>query len=119
MSSTKLIVLKSKELIYTAILLALIIVFVIIMINMFKDKDDTKNSDSSVQTSAQTASSDKVSEIRYTPGTYTSPLVLGDNTLSVMVTVDENYITPSGDNTYTTRLIVDSIRNALADAVVN
>lgn len=28
-------------------------------------------------------------------------------------------ITPSGDNTYTTRLIVDSIRNALADAVVN
>ena len=158
MSSTKLIVLKSKELIYTAILLALIIVFVIIMINMFKDKDDTKSSDSSVQTSAQTASSDKVSEIRYTPGTYTSPLVLGDNTLSVMVTVDENYITdvsfkqvdeavttmypllessledintqlhyissvdditPSGDNTYTTRLIVDSIRKALADDVVN
>ena len=36
MSSTKLIVLKSKELIYTAILLALIVVFVIILINMFK-----------------------------------------------------------------------------------
>ncbi len=39
MSSTKLIVLKSKELIYTAILLALVIVFVIILITMFRGKD--------------------------------------------------------------------------------
>ena len=28
-------------------------------------------------------------------------------------------ITPSGDSTYTTRLIIDSIRNALKDAVIN
>ena len=27
-------------------------------------------------------------------------------------------ITPSGDSTYTTRLIIDSIRNALKDAVI-
>ena len=155
MSSTKLIVLKSKELIYTAILLALVIVFVIILITMFrgKDSDDTSGSARSI---AQTDPSPKLDEIHYTPGTYSSSLVLGENTLSVMVTVDEDYITdvsfkqvdetvttmyplletaledintqlhyissditPSGDSTYTTRLIIDSIRNALKDAVIN
>ena len=148
MSSTKLIVLKSKELIYTAILLALVIVFVIILITMFrgKDSDDTR----SIATSAQTDPSPKLDEIHYTPGTYSSSLVLGENTLSVMVTVDEDYITDvsfkqvdetvttmyplletaledintqlhyiSSDSTYTTRLIIDSIRNALKDAVIN
>lgn len=153
MSSTKLIVLKSKELIYTAILLALVIVFVIILITMFrgKDSDDTSGSARSIATSAQTDPSPKLDEIHYTPGTYSSSLVLGENTLSVMVTVDEDYITDvsfkqvdetvttmyplletaledintqlhyisSGDSTYTTRLIIDSIRNALKDAVIN
>lgn len=160
MSSTKLIVLKSKELIYTAILLALIVVFVIILINMFKH-DNKPDSGKSSSTSAVSASADPGSgiyETRYTPGTYSSPLILGENTLSVMVTVDDSQITdvsfrqmdetittmypllessledintqlhyissvdditPSGDSTYTTKLILDSIKNALKDAVIN
>lgn len=160
MSSTKLIVLKSKELIYTAILLALIVVFVIILINMFKH-DNKSDPGKSSSTSAVSASADPGSgiyETRYTPGTYSSPLILGENTLSVMVTVDDSQITdvsfqqmdetittmypllessledintqlhyissvdditPSGDSTYTTKLILDSIKNALKDAVIN
>ncbi len=160
MSSTKLIVLKSKELIYTAILLALVIVFVIIFINMFHNKNDHR-SDTASETMATSRGTDpaaSVNETHYTPGTYSSTLKLGDNTLSVMVTVDADYITdvafkqiddavttmyplletsledintqlhyvssvdditPSGDSTYTTRLIIDSIRNALKDAVIN
>ena len=160
MSSTKLIVLKSKELIYTAILLALIVVFAIILINMFKH-DNKSDSGKSSSTSAVSASADPGSgiyETRYTPGTYSSPLILGENTLSVMVTVDDSQITdvsfqqmdetittmypllessledintqlhyissvdditPSGDSTYTTKLILDSIKNALKDAVIN
>lgn len=158
MSSTKLIVLKSKELIYTAILLALIIVFVIILINMFKSNDRSDDPDTAKTVSAPADAGSGIYETRYTPGTYTSPLVLGENTLSVMVTVDDcqitdvsfqqmdetvttmypllessledintqlhyissvNDITPSGDSTYTTKLIIDSIRNALKDAVIN
>lgn len=160
MSSTKLIVLKSKELIYTAILLALIVVFVIILINMFKH-DNKSDPGKSSSTSAVSASADPGSgiyETRYTPGTYSSPLILGENTLSVMVTVDDSQITdvsfqqmdetittmypllessledintqlhyissvdditPSGDSTYTTKLILYSIKNALKDAVIN
>lgn len=158
MSSTKLIVLKSKELIYTAILLALIIVFVIILINMFKSNDRSDDPDTAKTVSAPADAGSGIYETRYTPGTYTSPLVLGENTLSVMVTVDDcqitdvsfqqmdetvttmypllessledintqlhyissvDDITPSGDSTYTTKLIIDSIRNALKDAVIN
>ena len=76
MSSTKLIVLKSKELIYTAILLALVIVFVIILITMFrgKDSDDTSGSARSISTSAQTDPSPKTDETHYTPGTYSASL---------------------------------------------
>ena len=160
MSSTKLIVLKSKELIYTAILLALIVVFVIILINMFKhdNKSDSGKSSSTSDVSASADPGSGIYETRYTPGTYSSPLILGENTLSVMVTVDDSQITdvsfrqmdetittmypllessledintqlhyissvdditPSGDSTYTTKLILDSIKNALKDAVIN
>lgn len=162
MSSTKLIVLKSKELIYTAILVALIVVFIIIIITMFK-RSDTHSSagDGATKTASAPMSSnpgDGIYETRYTPGTYTAPLVLGENTLSVMVTVDDSQITdvsfkqmdeaittmypllessledintqlhyissvdditPSGDSTYTTKLIIDSIKNALKPAVIN
>ena len=155
MSSTKLIVLKSKELIYTAILLALIVVFVIILINMFKRND---KSDGSQSGPAPADPGTGIYNTRYTPGTYSSPLILGENTLSVIVTVDDCQITdvsfqqmdetittmypllessledintqlhyissvddiiPSGDSTYTTKLIIDSIKNALKEAVVN
>lgn len=162
MSSTKLIVLKSKELIYTAILVALIVVFIIIIITMFK-RSDTHGStgDGATKTASAPMSSnpgDGIYETHYTPGTYTAPLVLGENTLSVMVTVDDSQITdvsfkqmdeaittmypllessledintqlhyissvdditPSGDSTYTTKLIIDSIKNALKPAVIN
>ena len=162
MSSTKLIVLKSKELIYTAILVALIVVFIIIIITMFKRSDAHDSaSDGATKTASAPVSSepgDGVYETRYTPGTYSAPLILGENTLSVMVTVDDSQITdvsfqqmdeavttmypllessledintqlhyissvdditPSGDSTYTTKLIIDSIKNALKPAVIN
>lgn len=160
MSSTKLIVLKSKELIYTAILLALIVVFVIILINMFKrnDKSDGSQSGPAKAVSAPADPGTGIYNTRYTPGTYSSPLIPGENTLSVIVTVDDCQITdvsfqqmdetittmypllessledintqlhyissvddiiPSGDSTYTTKLIIDSIKNALKEAVVN
>lgn len=162
MSSTKLIVLKSKELIYTAILVALIVVFIIIIITMFKRSDThcSAGDDATKTASAPMSSNpgDGIYETRYTPGTYTAPLVLGENTLSVMVTVDDSQITdvsfkqmdeaittmypllessledintqlhyissvdditPSGDSTYTTKLIIDSIKNALKPAVIN
>lgn len=93
MSSTKLIVLKSKELIYTAILLALVITFIIIMIYMFRHKDSSKSASGSSPKSVTASADAAAGNIRYKPGTYQASMKLGDASLTLLVTVDENYIT--------------------------
>ena len=140
MASTKLIVLKSKEIIYTVIFLGLVALFIIILTIMFK----------------KPATASETTEPSYNPGTYDSTITLGESTLSVMVTVDEHSIqdvalsnldesvttmypllsssleaintdlqyvssiddlTVSGDNKYTSMLLINAIKEALAKAV--
>lgn len=86
MASTKLIVLKSKEIIYTLIFLALVAVLVIILMIMFKG--DKKGKDEEKMNPV----SDEVTT-GYVPGTYDSSITLGESTISVMVTVDSESIT--------------------------
>lgn len=76
-AKTKIIVVKAKELIYTALFICLAIVLILLLIFMFAPEE--KN----VRTSAGV----------YTPGVYTSTITLGDTTLDVAVSVDENNIT--------------------------
>lgn len=75
-AQTKIIVVKAKEIIYTGILLVLGIILIIVFINMFakgnKHKTDAAN--------------------KYIPGVYSSTITLGENTLNVAVTVDEDTI---------------------------
>ncbi len=75
-TQTKIIVVKAKEIIYTGILLILGIILIIVLINMFgkgnKHKTDAAN--------------------KYIPGVYSSTITLGENTLNVAVTVDEDTI---------------------------
>ncbi|MCD8020094.1 MAG: hypothetical protein LUF92_11075 [Clostridiales bacterium] len=76
-AKTKIIVVKAKELIYTALFLFLVIILILLLIFMFAPEE------TDVSTSAGV----------YTPGVYTSTLTLGDTVLDVAVTVDENNIT--------------------------
>ena len=85
MASTKLIVLKSKEIIYTVIFLGLVALFIIILTIMFK-KPATVSETASSNTASETT------EPSYNPGTYDSTITLGESTLSVMVTVDDHSI---------------------------
>lgn len=75
-AQTKIIVVKAKEIIYTGILLVLGIILIVVFINMFakgnKHKTDAAN--------------------KYIPGVYSSTITLGENTLNVAVTVDEDTI---------------------------
>lgn len=89
MANTKLIVLKSKEIIYTLIFLALVILLIIILNIMFKEPDNSEEN----QSASSTESTISDTEVFYNPGTYSSTISLGDTTLSVMVTVDEESIT--------------------------
>lgn len=77
-SKTKIVVLRMKEIIYTAIFVGLAIVLISLFLIMFRPK---KEDSSSTQPAA------------YIPGVYTSSLTLGSQNLNVEVTVDANQIT--------------------------
>ncbi len=76
-SKTKIVVLHTKEIIYTGIFVVLAAVLAVLLFLMFgKNKN------------ANPASADAI----YHAGVYTSPITLNDNTFDVEVTVDENHI---------------------------
>ncbi len=73
---TKIVVVKAKEIIYTGIFLVLGIILILVLINMFG-----KNGSKKTQATG-----------KYIPGVYSSTITLGENTLNVAVTVDEDTI---------------------------
>lgn len=76
-SKTKIVVLKMKELIYTAIFLGLAVVLITLFLVMFRPRQDTA-------VSAQPAA--------YIPGVYTSSITLGSQNINVEVAVDRDRI---------------------------
>lgn len=101
-SNTKIVVLKSRELIYTGIFAVLGIGLILLMIYMFSSKKDEKSSDEKTATTAfsdvsdtsDSAASDIAgsSAVSYTPGTYSSELSLGGYNLAMTVTVNDQGI---------------------------
>jgi len=78
MSKTKIVVIHLKEIIYTAIFAGLGILLIILLIVMFLNKkEDTATT---------------MTGIQYTPGVWTSSLVLNDTSLNLEIVVDENHI---------------------------
>lgn len=75
-TQTKIVVIKAKEILYTGIFLILGILLIVLLINMFgkgkEHKTETTN--------------------KYIPGVYSSAITLGENTLNVAVTVDEDTV---------------------------
>ena len=130
-SKTKIVVLHTKEVIYTGIFVVLAVVLAVLLFLMF---GKNKNADP--------ASADAI----YHAGVYTSPITLNDNTFDVEVKVDENHInsislvnlsetttamyplvepaldalseniTYSEENKYTSMLLLEAIDNALEKA---
>lgn len=89
-AKTKILVIKMREIIYTVIFLALIILLVILLVFMFTSKSDkTRASSPQTDQSPVTAQEDTA---QYIAGIYTTPVTLGDSTIDVEVTVDENHI---------------------------
>lgn len=86
-SNTKIIVLKSKELIYTGIFIILGILLILLMFYMFSP--DKKDEEDGGDTGSEQVSPTMAS---YKPGVYTTNMDLGGSTLEVSVTVDETTI---------------------------
>ena len=82
-SKTKIVVLHMKEVIYTAIFLALAILLIVVLIIMFGPKGNSQTTSAVIEESL----SDK-----YIAGVYTTSIELNDNTFDVQVTVDKDHI---------------------------
>ena len=80
-SSPKIVVLKTREILYTLILLFLMILLIVCLFLMFAPKKADSGQPQSV-TSAAT----------YIPGIYTAPVTLGKDTMNMEVTVDASEI---------------------------
>lgn len=77
-AKTKIIIMKKRELIYTAIFAALAIVFLILMVMMFHPDGAT----------ARPSSHKKL----YQPGIYTTSITLNNNVMDLQVRVDQDHI---------------------------
>ncbi len=77
-SKTKIVVLRMKEIIYTAIFIGLAILLVTLFLIMFRPKKSGEDS-------AQAAS--------YVPGVYSASLTVGNQNINVEVAVDAHQIT--------------------------
>lgn len=77
-AKTKIVVIRLKELIYTAIFVCLGILLLLLLIFMFLPKNE-KSRETSQATS-------------YVAGVYSSSIVLNNNAIDVEVVVDENHI---------------------------
>ena len=75
-SKTKIVVLHMKEIIYTAVFAALVIILILLLVFMFLPKNKES----------------KTNEEKYMPGVYTSTVTLNNTALEVEVTVDETHI---------------------------
>ena len=85
-SKTKIVVLHMKEVVYTAVFLALALILLVVFLIMFSGKKDSAKKPS-VTTAASTENA------RYIPGIYTSTISLGDQTFDVQVNVEQDRIT--------------------------
>ncbi len=80
MAKTKIVVIQTKELIYTAIFAGLGILLILLLVIMFlPSKDKAQETSASGQN-------------KYTPGVYNSQITLGDSSLNLEVVVDANQI---------------------------
>ena len=85
-SKTKIVVLHMKEVVYTAVFLALALILLVVFLIMFSGKKDSEK-----KTSVTTAAS--AENARYIPGIYTSTISLGNQTFDVQVNVEQDRIT--------------------------
>lgn len=107
-SKTKIVVLRMKEIVYTAIFIGLAILLVSLFLIMFRPKKD------SVPSSADAN--------LYVPGVYTASLVLGSQNVNVEVTVDADHInsvalSPLSDSVATMYPLMQPVFEDLANQV--
>lgn len=109
-SKTRIIVLRMKEIIYTAIFIGLAILLIMLFMFMFRPKKDSAQS-----TEENVAAT-------YTPGLYSASIVLGSQNVNVEVAVDADHINsitlvPLSDSVTTLYPLMQPAMDSLAEQI--
>lgn len=99
-SHTKIVVLRSKELVYALVLFVISVLIIMTAVSLFvpqnqsKKESTTEREESETGVSPQNANetSDGASAARYVPGIYTSAIRLGSTNAQLQITVDADHI---------------------------
>lgn len=99
-SHTKIVVLRSKELVYALVLFVISVLIIMTAVSLFvpqnqsKKESKTEREESETGVSPQNANetSDGASNARYVPGIYTSAIRLGSTNAQLQITVDADHI---------------------------
>lgn len=81
MSNTKIVILRMKEIIYTAIFVGLGLLLILLLLIMFHPSG---KSDSSPNPSDESS--------KYIPGVYTTEVTLGENRVNLQIVLDSNHV---------------------------
>lgn len=90
-SKTKIVVLKSRNLIWTAVVAVIVILLIILLTSALKLDQKQSKSTPVKQTSAELTAGDATAS-SYIPGCYATTVSLGTNTVNVIVCVDKDHI---------------------------
>lgn len=120
-SKPKIIVLKRREIIYTAIFLALAVTLVILLVIMFTS---APRSSGVTAPSEQLTEDDTQTTPTYAAGVYTTPVTFNDSAVDVEVTVDETHINSIrlvnlSETTATMYPLVSPAFEELADQIIS
>lgn len=99
-SHTKIVVLRSKELVYALVLFVISVLIIMTAVSLFVPQTDSKKetkpqreeSETGISTQSANDTADGVSSARYVPGIYTSAIRLGSTNAELQITVDANHI---------------------------
>ena len=100
-SNTKIVVLRSKELVYALVLLVVSVLIIMVVVSLFMPSGDSAANPSAPAQNVEESSSTESSESDaaatdipslYVPGIYSSTLLLGSSNVELQITVDKDHI---------------------------
>ena len=111
-AKTKIVVLRMKEIIYTALIIGLALFLIVLFLFMFRSGKD------------ETSPSTEAAPTVYTPGMYSASIRLGNQNANVEVTVDTNKITsvslvPLTESIETMYPLMQPAMETLASQIIN
>lgn len=96
-SNTKIVVLRSKEIVYALVLLVVSVLIIMVAVSLFMPSGgdaaapSVPAQDAEKSTSGRNAASADIPAV-YVPGIYASTLLLGNSNVELQITVDKNHI---------------------------